>query len=254
MRSLKPFRKKRLRHWFRWSTTVSAVALTVALSACGDEVTDPDGVLASAEAEAVMRSAGALPALPELLDRVDPATTQERATLYRARELWAAGAALDDARGGARRRLAARYAAPILADALSEEEWADVRTRIDDWHATAEGMLRHIAMPAVDGRLQAARRQLDRATASPSPRARAYHLLLAASELVETTPRFVARALTAEAEAALRRVEAAAPAPSAAALERAHRLKDWAVQAVEEEDYLLAIQRAYYAIQLVEGR
>ena len=84
------------------------------------------------------------------------------------------------------------------------------------------------------------------------------------SELVETTPRWVARRLVEEAHGAVERAEAehetalgAGDAPerplSKRTLERALRLKDWAEVAVVEGEYLLAIQRAYYAIQLVEG-
>ncbi|NIP83486.1 MAG: hypothetical protein GWM90_31365, partial [Gemmatimonadetes bacterium] len=43
-----------------------------ALSACGDEVTDPDGLIQSAEAEAVTRSARALPSLAGLMDGLSP--------------------------------------------------------------------------------------------------------------------------------------------------------------------------------------
>lgn len=238
--------------------------LAATLAACGDDVTDPDSVLASAEAEAVMRSAHALPSLPELLDRVEAATPEQRITVYRARDLWDAGVAADHNRGDARRRLAVGYAAPLLAAALPENALLEVRARIGDWQTTAESMMHHIPLPAVEERLQAARRHLARADGSTSSRARVYHLLLASSELVETTPRHVARSLAADADEVVRRAEARAAgpggaeppdaAPSDAALERARRLRDWAARAVEDEEYLLAIQRAYYAIQLAEGR
>jgi acyl-CoA reductase-like NAD-dependent aldehyde dehydrogenase len=72
---------------------------------------------------------------------------------------------------------------------------------------------------------------------------------------VETTPGYVSRTLVRDAETAVHRAEArldGAPAPPA--LERARRLADWAARATEEQDHLRAIQRAYYAIQLVENR
>lgn len=241
-----------------------AAALAAVLTACGDDVTDPDSGFASAEAEAVMRSAGALPSLPDLVDLVAPGTPEQQAMLYRARELWDAGVASDRARGDARRRLAAGYAAPILAATLPDDALHDARSRIEDWHGVAEGMLQHVTLPAVEERLRSARRALGRADAAADSRVRVYNTLLAISELVETTPRFVARSLAADADAAVRRAEARGTgeagspagdeAPTSDALERARRLTDWAARAVEEGEYLLAIQRAYYAIQLAEGR
>ncbi len=115
-------------------------------------------------------------------------------------------------------------------------------------------MLRHIDMPEVQLRLETAERYLRRADASMTERGRAYNVLLATSELVETTPRHVARTMTASAGRAVEGASSRSEKPlSRRTLERAERLKDWAVAAVEEGEYLLAIQRAYYAIQLVEG-
>ena len=122
------------------------------------------------------------------------------------------------------------------------------------WGETAGSMLRHIDLPRVEARLVGARVQLDRAAAARDRGARVLGLLLAGSELVETTPRFVARAMVADADRAVGRAVAAAADPEDPVLARAVRLKDWAARAVEEGDDLLAIQRAYYAMQLVEAR
>ena len=222
-----------------------------ALSACGDEVTDPDGLIQSAEAEAVNRSARALPSLTALMDGIDPPEDRSRATLFRARELWDAGTAVDDPRGAARRRLAVGYALPVLMESLPEPVWVDARDRVDDWVATANSMLQHLSIPRVQTRLDAAARHLERSDAAYSDRSRVYHLLLASSELVETTPRYVARTMAAEAQAAVIAAGERNPRLPDRVLERAERLKDWAVLAVEEGEYLLAIQRAYYAMQLV---
>lgn len=220
-------------------------------SACGDDVTDPASLLESAEAEAVMRSADALPGLAELIEGAEPDGERARATLLRARELWDGGTAADDPRGASRRRLAINYAMPVLEGGVSPEQWADVRLRIDGWIGTAESMLQHLSLPAVERRIGSARRYLERADRSGADGG-GYYLLLATSELVETTPRHVARTLNQEAERAVSQAEAA-PADTypVKTLERARRLKDWSARAVEEGDYLLAIQRAYYAMQLV---
>lgn len=228
--------------------------LTLALAGlygCGDDVTSPDALLESAEAEAVMRSARALPVLPDLADRAEPADSRDRAALVRAGELWAAGA-VESNRADAHRRLAIGYALPVLVESLTDADWGETRGRLDDWIATVEMMLQHLELPEVEDRIRGARRHLARSDAMPADeRRRAYYLMLAMSELVETTPRFVAVRLVRDAGDALARDTAAeATEPS---LERARRLKDWAERAVVEGDYLLAIQRAYYAIQLAEG-
>ncbi len=226
-----------------------------ALGACGDAVTDPDGLIESAEAEAVMRSAEALPLLPEMLDFGADVGPRQRAMLQRARELWDAGTAGDDQRAAARRRLAVGYALPVLLEAVPAEQWSASRERTDAWLVTVSSMMQHLSLSPVEARIEAARHHLSRADAAVSERSRVYHLLLASSELVETTPRYVARSLARDAERAVRRAseDTADPLP-ATTLRRAERLKDWSAAAVEEGEYLLAIQRAYYAIQLVEER
>lgn len=240
-----------MRHTFYLPVTL---AITLAgVAACGDDVTDPDGLLESAEAEAIMRSAQALPHLPGVMEAVDPVTDGDQATLMRARELWDAGSALDHPDGAAQRRLAVSLALPLLAANVPVSDWVRVRENVDDWTATADAMLRHLDIPDVQERVEAAHRLLRRSDEALSDRMRIYYLLLASSELVETTPRYVARSMAREAEEAVtqaaRRDDPAVPSE---ALERAVRLKDWSAIAVTEAEYLLAIQRAYYAIQLVE--
>lgn len=233
-----------------------------ALAACGDDLTDPDDLLESEEAETVLRSAGSLPLLPTFLDAADrPDATgallleRERTTLVRARELWDAGAAVSDSRGAARRRLAIGYALPVLLEAVPPEEWEASRDRIDAWVTTARSMLDHLTIPEVDARLTAAEAHMVRYDAARSERSRLYYLLLAGSELVETTPRYVARTLSRQAQTTLQR---ATSAPGAtlpeATVRRAERLSDWSIRAMEEGNYLRAIQRAYYALQLLEAR
>lgn len=224
-------------------------------TACGDSVTDPDGLLESAEAEAVMRSAEALPLLPQFLDAHAGLEGGDRTSLLlvRARELWEAGVTTGDSRGADQRRLAIDHAAPALMEVVPAHEWVEAREQLGAWITTARGMLRHVSLPAVEAQIGAAGQQLQRADAAPTDSSRIHHLLLAGSDLVETTPRHVARSMTGEADVAVQRASGATDSRLPRnTVERAQRLKDWAAQAVEEGDYLLAIQRAYYAIQLVE--
>ena len=244
-----------MRHFARLPKALALAAVAVLAASCGDQVTDPQAFLDSAEAEAVLRSALALPALPTVIDRAgDPDAGADRLALYRAQELWAAGLAGDDPRSRASRRLAIRYATPALSAALEPADLDRIEQELRLWGETAGSMLRHIDLPRVEARLAGARVQLDRAAAARDRGARVLGLLLAGSELVETTPRFVARAMVADADRAVGRAVAAAADPEDPVLARAVRLKDWAARAVEEGDDLLAIQRAYYAMQLVEAR
>ncbi|MFO7894953.1 MAG: hypothetical protein R6U63_14670 [Longimicrobiales bacterium] len=232
------------------------ILVLAGVAGCDDDVTDPDAFLESAEAEAVMESARQLPMLPDLLAEASPGNVRERAILLRAQELWAAGA-LTDGRADSRRRLAVGYALPVLVGSVPEEEWSAARDGMEEWMVTVERMLQQLRLPDVQERIVAARRYLARSEASAGEdRRRRYYLLLAMSELVETTPRFVAVKLVEEASRAVSRRGPPGEGATRAterALERAERLKDWAEQAVTEGEYLLAIQRAYYAVHLVEG-
>jgi hypothetical protein len=228
-------------------------ALAAVLTACGDDPVRPDELFEFVEADAVARSAAALPSLGELAVRAPTVQPSQRATLVLAQQLWAAGAASDLPTGATQRRAAAGHAAPVLAELLTDDDWSTVRVRAEEWMGMAESMLHHLSLPAVEHRIASARRYLGRADDATSDEARVYHVLMALSDLVETTPRFVARGLVGDAAAAVRRAEANGTAVSGAELERARRLAEWAARAEEQEDHVRAIQRAYYAIQLVEG-
>jgi hypothetical protein len=246
-RSLVPFRL----------TTAVVIA---SLAGCGDDPTRPDDLARFAEAEAIVRSADALPSLGELAGLASTPNAGQRAVLARAQELWAVGSSLESRRGLAQRRVASGYAAPVLAELIPAEDWIPVRVRVDHWMATAERMTRHLSIPPVDERLGAARGHLARADAATTAHARVYHLLSSMAELVETTPRFVARDIVQDASLAVARATARTDegrrnrGSEDETLERAQRLADWAGRAAEEGDYVRAIQRAYYAIQLVEDR
>jgi hypothetical protein len=233
-----------------WPVPLAAAALAAGLVACGDDPVRPDELFEFVEAEAVVRSATALPSLTEIIAGTATTEPAQTAAFDLALQLWSMGASTDDLHGAVRRQAAVAYAAPILADLRPAEDWQPVRERTERWISSAHSMLRHLDLPNVETRLVAARRHLDRADAATSHDGRVYHILLAISDLVETTPRSVARGLVVSASAAVDRVPATA---SAADVERARRLADWAARALEEGDEIRAIQRAYYAIQLAEG-
>ncbi|MEJ2503776.1 MAG: hypothetical protein P8177_10775, partial [Gemmatimonadota bacterium] len=127
------------------------LALTLAgAAACGDDVTDPTSLVESAEAEAVMRSAEALPTHSGLIQAVEPGDEHARATLLRAIELWDGGTARDDRTGARQRRMAISYALPILTEDLTGDAWSDARARVDEWIRTAGSMLEHLSIPRVE--------------------------------------------------------------------------------------------------------
>jgi hypothetical protein len=232
-------------------------ALAAVVLACGDDPMSPDELFEFVEADAVTRSAAALPSLGELAIRTPGDHPNHRATLVLAQQLWAAGAAPGSRGGAAPRRAAVAYASPVLAELVPHDEWLAIRLRTDEWMRTAETMLRHLTLPDVERRIASARGHLERADDATVDEERVYNVLMALSDLVETTPRFVARGLVADAAAAVKSAEAAnaagTPGTALEALERAKRLAEWAARAADEEDHVRAIQRAYYAIQLVNG-
>ncbi len=246
-----------MRHKLSRSLGPITAALAVGLAGCGDDPVQPDALFEFVEAEAVVRSAAALPTLSEIVLDAPVTDPIQRATLDLAHQLWVAGSARAHIAGPAQRRSAVTQAGPLLAELVTDEEWAVLRVRTDEWTAIAEGMLRHLSIPAVEYRLASARRHLARSDDATSREDRVYHVLLAMSDLVETTPRFVARALVDRATRLVAAADGAAredlDETASAALERARRLADWAARAMEDGDDVRAIQRAYYAIQLVEG-
>lgn len=241
-------------HRFSLPTFLAIAGIGIVLAACGDDPTHPDALFEFAEAEAVMRSAEALPSLPDLAATATPAADPtQRAALVRAQELWLASTVADHGAGPAQRRQAIAHATPVLVRLLPVDGWAPVRARVEDWIVTAEAMVHQVAMPPVEARLAEARHHLSGADGATGDEDRVYHLMLAMSALVETTPRFVARRLVAQAATAVDLAEQrAAGAASPRSLQRARRLADWAARAAEGEEHVRAIQRAYYAIQLAE--
>lgn len=234
--------------------TLATAAVAVLLSACGDDLVRPDELFEFVEADAVLRSAAALPSLGELAVRARTDHASQRATLVLAQQLWSSGTARNRPPGSSHRRAAVSYAAPVLAEVVPEDEWSAIRSRAEEWMGTAESMLHHLVLPGVEQRIASARRFLAQADGATSEEARVYHVLMALSDLVETTPRYVAGGLVAEATDAVARARSDhADTGVGITLERAGRLADWAARADEEEDHVRAIQRAYYAIQLLEG-
>lgn len=243
-----------------------AVALLLPLTgACDDAVTEPDGFVLAEEAEAVLRSAAELPTLPDIIQRtapVDGARDRSRMVLDRAQELWMAAAADGNPVMAARRRRSAiAMASPYLAERTDRQDLDGIQQELRGWVNLASGMLRHLDLPEVETALDDAVQYLARAdvAAARGDHATAvWFTLTAESRLLDTTPRVVARRLADQVAAMLRTERERSPDHDGAAVPddetmlRAERLVAGARQALDEEDYLRAIQRAYYARQLLE--
>ncbi|HKJ93913.1 MAG TPA: hypothetical protein VJ957_12160 [Longimicrobiales bacterium] len=248
------------RPWFR-AALLAAVALPT-LAACEDSVTNPDEVLVASEAEAVLRSAAAMPALLGVIDTVlvDSVALPDgvRYSLHTAEELWARAAADDDPARAARRRASAvALAAPYVADHMDAARLVDLRHRLRAWVDVASGMLKHLRLPQVERDLDGAAELLARSEAAEARgehRTAVWLALSAQSRLVDTTPRVVARRMSDGALARYRRASADGSIRDEQTRQRVERLVAGAREALDQEDYLRAIQRAYYATELLEMR
>lgn len=243
----------------RRSWALAAALLLPFVAACEDEVTEPDAIVLAEEAEAVLRSAAELPTLPDLIQRQPPtgvaASDRSRLVLARAEEIWLEAAIEDDpGRAARRRRSAIALALPHLTERVEGTELKVIQDGLRGWMGMATGMLRHLDLPEVEEALDDAARYLARAdvAAARGDHGTAVWLTLSAeSRLLDTTPRVVARRLTRQA-AAMLKTDPGDPLDDDVAI-RTERLVAGAQQGLEEEDYLRAIQRAYYALQLLEA-
>ncbi|MEJ2679540.1 MAG: hypothetical protein P8174_10760 [Gemmatimonadota bacterium] len=232
------------------------------LAACEDAVTDPDEVMVASEAAAVLRSAADLPTLPGIITETlaDSAGLPDSAryTLHSADELWARAAVENDLVRAARwRSRAVSMAAPYLAVQLDSARLGDLRQQLREWIEMASGMLKHFRLPEVEQALDDAAAQLAR---SEVAEVRGQHetavwlALSAQSRLVDTTPRVVARRMSDMATARYRADTSRGVTFDERTRQRVERLVSGAREALDRQDYLRAIQRAYYANQLLEMR
>ncbi len=237
-----------------------AIPLAVMLAfaaACEDVVTEPDGFVLAEEAAAVLRSAADLPALPDIIGEAGASGAETNLILVRADELWTEAAAENDlARASRRRASAIALATPHLAGLVTEPALDSIQDELRGWIGLAGGMLRHLSLPQVEAALNDAARLLARADVAE---ARDDHgtavwlTLSASSRLVDTTPRVVARRMTLVVSEELERRRGADDLDAETFL-RSERMVHGARQALDEEDYVRAIQRAYYAGQLLNLR
>lgn len=232
---------------------------------CGDSPTEPGAFLVARETQAALAVSEALPTLPRLAERSGAYRTNDPAAepdLAQAVLLWldAQAAAPEDAlvlqaaaRGLAAGPLAASLSTAALDSALSDlHRWIELATPL-----AARDERLGLTETLAGGRILAeeAARRAARGDRKGAVRA----VLSAADRLQDTTPGAVARRLIRDVDTrlALRGIEVMERRPDpaderAVQLGRLRRLLDGARAAAAAGEYPLAIQRAYYAGQLLE--
>ena len=242
---------------------------------CADAPTEPGALLVAKETRAALQVSESLPTLPGLMARAQAAApagagseaggthAADDATLERAFGLWLEAQAWEPSREEGLAADAYAAAAPVLAARLAA---AGLRAGQEDargWVSLARPLVSAWERPGLRAALQEGEALLaaseERLAAGDSVAA-ARALLHAADRLHQTTPWAVSGVLLGESEADLLRLGGDAidpsPPPSdavAVRLARVQRLLHGARAAREEGDYPLAIQRAYYARQLLDG-
>ena len=214
---------------------------------CHDSPTDPLASLVTPETAPALEVEAVLPLLPDLAAR-----TGTEAALSGPVMRWV-GSWNDPAGGQALRRSAVAEAAPVLGEALGTGGATQALApllQVAGSLGDLDGAPADLAPVLDDGRARVER--VRSALADERPGEALREGLIAADRLREASPEQVARALLARGERWLAQVgeqDEADPdhARGAVLLERAR-------QALEAGDYPRAVQRAFYACQLLQGR
>jgi hypothetical protein len=225
-------------------------ALTVA--ACRDASTDPMSLILSDETWTVLAAEGRLPSLGSLVAE-SPAQAQLAETAQR----WASSWELPVEAGRAIRSSTYETVSVPLATSLGE---AAVAAHVDGLGGVLAAAAELDDGPAggdLSGNVEAATLQHKDAVAALAAGRQAdalQHTLQASDLLREVGPEGVTRMLLARAERELTRLGgegAQSSRDTSEEVQRGQRLVRGAQQALAEGDYLRAIQRAFYACQVL---
>ena len=229
----------------RSSRSVAGLALVAALSACQDAGGDPTAILMSDDAHPAVALAADLPSLPGLAGGTVDARVAD------AIDLWADSWLLSAEEGEERRAQAYERGAGPLGERLGAAGVGAALGRVEAALSGADrlsiaGLPEAVALrlSAAHDEADAARRALEQGALAVSVRA----TLRAADILRGVGPEGVARTLIARAEGGLG--WGGGPADPVA-MARAERLVAGARQAAADSEFGIAIQRAYYACQLL---
>lgn len=228
------------------TSRAAGACLVVALgvSGCHDSPTDPTASLVAEETHSALHLDASLPSLPDLAARegVEDHVAEPVGQ-------WVVSWERSEAEGRRLREDAYRAATPALADALGRP---GVARAVEDVALALEATrdLTADAVPAtmLDRLVRARAHHADaRAALAAGDNAVALDAALRASDAFrEVGPHSVALALVVRAEGAL-----AGASLDEQVHERTERLVRGAREAIDEEDWSRAIQRAFYACQLL---
>lgn len=257
-----------------WTLRITvAGAACAAASACGDAPMGPTASWVATETAAALRMAGEPPTLGRIVASMDAGAKSARSAaessgsanvaggpraLNEALGLWREASRSDDpVRARALREEAYRIAAPRLARSMGAPRLEAMRTRMAEWIDAAE-RLPVASELGVTPVLEEARGWLKRSREAEreGDQEAAIIGILRAADLLETlTPHAVADRLIESAQAA----RTAYPDPpesgkrESAVIRRAERLLQGARAARARGEPVRAIQRAYYALRLLES-
>ena len=235
------------------SRPLVVLVLAVLAAGCHDSPADPLGAPSTVETVPSLSLAAPLPDLPELVSGTSP-SSEIRSALAAWRESWDAASGEED-RAAARRVVAGHLAGALDArgveEALRSLLWAEVEV-------SELGLLpAELVVPLDEARVLTAQASQARREGRLGDALEAG--LAAADRYRSVTPEAVARRLLARGRSllddAIARAEAGdPPRPGTPLTDRARHLLDGASRAVAAGDHLIAVQRAFYGIQVLEGR
>lgn len=224
----------------------AAILVSAGLAGCRDAPTDPLAQLVTTETAAAVEIPEALPGLTDLALRagVDQTVAPQ---LVRWESSWS-----DPALGESARDAAVREVAPVIADALGAGGVAAVLGAL---HGVEKdlGLLADVPVdlvPAVES-VRSLVRESRAALADGRPDRALTAGLLASDRLRSLGPVAVARTLVARADRALM-ATVGADEVDVVAMGRGERMLAGARQALAEGDAERALQRAFYAVQLLD--
>lgn len=217
--------------------------LAVSLAACHDSPLDPLAAVTTVETVPALTVSHPIPSLAELAARVPgagelagPVAAWERSWAQEDGEAVRAGVRVE--------------AAPVLYEVLGETAARSALTSLD-WLASGEAGIDELPV-SLEGPLREAlllRERGERALAVGKGEEALVWALAAGDRVRSVTSQAVAQRMVRRGETLLARHEAAA-----GDLERATHLMNGARRALAEGDHSMAIQRAFYACQVLEGR
>jgi|GEM_PF-1771405 len=225
---------------------VGTVSTAGILVGCQDAEGDPVALLLPEDVGGVLALGAELPSLPDLAARAGVTPEMRRAV-----DLWEASWTADPAEGPGLRSEAYRSAAPELARVLGPTEATRMSTALEAAVAAISSVGSISSDPRISTEVRRARQlrgRVDRALEDGDIATALVHGMEASDALRRFSPSQAVEAYLAKARTAL---AVAGDSLSEADRDRATRLLEGAESAVAQRDWPRAVQRAYYASQLL---